>query len=254
MPRASSWAIKSCNLPLFKALDKVNICPILYDSGRFASPVSTIMSDVIQAFSEEHVARLTGLTAHQLRHWDRTCFFMPSFASEDRREALSRVYSFKDLVSLRVLAVLRNQFGVSLQHLRQVSEKLGHLADDKWTKTTLYVLKKKVVFVDPETQVPREIVSGQYAIPIVLEVVIADTKRDVERFRERPQEKIGHIERHRQTAQNAAVVAGTRIPVAAIKRFHEAGCSAAQIIEQYPDLTEADIKAALDHKEKSAAA
>jgi hypothetical protein len=64
-----------------------------------------------------------------------------------------------------------------------------------------------VVFVDPQTQMPREIVGGQYAIPIVLEVVIADTKRDVERFRERPQEKVGHIERHRQTVQNAPVAA-----------------------------------------------
>jgi DNA-binding transcriptional MerR regulator len=100
--------------------------------------VSAIMSNIVQAFSEEHVERLTGLTVHQLRHWDRTGFFVPSFAAEDRREVLSRVYSFKDLVALRVLAVLRNQFGVSLQHLRQVSHKLSHLADDKWTQTTLY--------------------------------------------------------------------------------------------------------------------
>ena len=210
--------------------------------------------NVVQAFSEEHVERLTGLSVHQLRHWDRTGFFVPSFAAEDRREALSRIYSFKDLVSLRVLSVLRNQFGVSLQHLRQVSEKLSHLADDKWTTTTLYVLKKRVVFVDPETQAPREIVSGQYAIGIVLEAVISNTKRDVERFRQRPEEKFGRIERHRQTAQNAAVIAGTRIPVGAIKRFNEAGYSAKQIIEQYPDLTEADIEAALTYKESSAAA
>src|SRR5262245_27982087 len=115
---------------------------------------STIMSDIIQAFSEEHVARLTGLSVHQLRHWDRTEFFVPSFAADDRREPLSRVYSFKDLVALRVLSVLRNQFGVSLQHLRQVSRQLSHLEDDKWTKTTLFVLKKKVVFVDPDTQKP----------------------------------------------------------------------------------------------------
>jgi uncharacterized protein (DUF433 family) len=124
----------------------------------------------------------------------------------------------------------------------------------KWTKTTLYVLKKRVVFVDPETQAPREIVSGQYAIGIVLKAVISDTKRDVERFRERPREKIGHIERHRQTVQNAPVLAGTRIPTAAIKRFHEAGYTTKQIIEQYPDLTEKDIEAALAHEKKIAAA
>ena len=135
-----------------------------------------------------------------------------------------------------------------------MSTKLSHLEDDKWTKTTLYVLKKKVVFVDPETQVPREIVSGQYAIGIALDAVISDTKRDVERFRERPREKIGQIERHRQVAQNAAVIAGTRIPVAAIKRFHEAGYSVDQIIDQYPDLAKKDVEAALAHQDKNAAA
>lgn len=133
------------------------------------------------------------------------------------------MYSFKDVVSLRVLSTLL-KLGVSLQHLRVVSRKLSHLADDKWTQTTLYVLKRKVVFVDPETKTPREVVSGQYAIPsIVLAAVISDTERAVEEFRQRPRDTIGRIERHRQTVQNAAVVAGTRITVAAIKRFNEAG-------------------------------
>src|SRR5262245_51687317 len=101
---------------------------------------------VIQAFSEEHVERLTGLTVHQLRHWDRTGFFTPSFAEENRNAAFSRIYSFRDVASLRVLAILRKQ-DVSLQHLRKVSTKLSHLGDERWIKTTLYVLKKRVVFI-----------------------------------------------------------------------------------------------------------
>jgi hypothetical protein len=52
------------------------------------------------AFSEEHVQRLTGITIHQLRYWDKTGFFHPEFAADDRRAAFSRVYSFKDVVSL----------------------------------------------------------------------------------------------------------------------------------------------------------
>jgi len=113
--------------------------------------MAAIMNTVISAFSEDHVERLTGLSVHQLRHWDRTGFFTPAFADENRKVAFSRVYSFKDIASLRVLSVLRNQYGVSLQHLRQVSHKLSHLDDSKWTRTTLYVLKKKVLFTDPET-------------------------------------------------------------------------------------------------------
>jgi MerR HTH family regulatory protein len=56
-------------------------------------------TDVIRA---DQAAKLTGLTVHRLRHWDRTGFFVPSFAAKNRRSPFSRVYSFKDLLSLRL--------------------------------------------------------------------------------------------------------------------------------------------------------
>lgn len=209
---------------------------------------------IVAAFTEEHVQRLTGLSARQLRYWDRTDFFVPSFAEENRRVPYSRVYSFKDLVALRVLSVLRNQYGVPLQHLRKVADKLSHLADDKWVTTTLYVLNRKVVFQDPDSEELREVVSGQYVIGIPLKTIIADTERDVAQLRRRPAEKIGMIERSRRVAHNAPVVAGTRIPVSAIRNFHEAGYSVAQILGEYPDLTEQDVAAALSDGKNSAAA
>jgi DNA-binding transcriptional MerR regulator len=135
--------------------------------------MTSTFGNVISAFSEEQVERLTGLTKFRLRYWDRTDFFTPSLAEENRRLAYSRVYSFRDLASLRVLSVLLNQYNVSLQHLRQVSRKLTHLAENKWTGTTLYVLKRKVLFVEPGEETPREIVSGQYALGIPLEKVLA---------------------------------------------------------------------------------
>ncbi len=208
---------------------------------------------VIQAFSEEHVERLTGLTANQLRHWDRTGFFTPSFADENRKAAFSRIYSFRDIASLRVLAILRKK-DVSLQHLRKVSEKLSHLGDDRWIKTTLYVLKKKVVFIEPETEKPREIVSGQYTFEIRLIDVSADVQKDIDALRRRDDSKIGKVERNRWVAHNAFVIAGTRIPVSAIKNFHDAGYSVAQILKEYPDITDRDVEAAISHAEKEAAA
>ena len=207
---------------------------------------------IIQAFSENQVARLTGLTAHQLKSWDRTGFFAPSFADENRKTPFSRIYSFRDVASLRVLAELRKQ-DVSLQHLRKVSQKLSHLGDDKWIKTTLYVLKKSVVFIEPESEKPREIVSGQYTFEIRLLDVSSDVQKAIEALRRRDESTIGKIERNRWVAHNAFVIAGTRIPVRAIKNFHEAGYTSAQIIREYPDLTERDIEAALSHAETEAA-
>jgi uncharacterized protein (DUF433 family) len=212
------------------------------------------ISSVVMAFSEEHVERLTGITVHQLRYWDKTDFFHPQFAADDRRVAFSRVYSFKDVVSLRVLNMLRNQHSVPLPHLRDVSKRLAHLADDRWTVTTLYVLKKRVYFDEPETGQKRELIGGQYALGIPLAVVVRDTERDVKEFHQRDVTKVGVIAKNRLVAHNAAVIAGTRISTTAIKRFRDAGYTTEQILLEYSDITERDVEAALAHEARSSAA
>lgn len=209
---------------------------------------------ILRAFSEESVKRLTGLTASQLRYWDRTEFFAPEFADDNRRLAYSRLYSFRDIVALRTLSVLRNQYSVPLQHLRKVADKLSHLGYDLWTNTTLYVLNKKVIFHEPGTELPREVVSGQYVLGLALKTIISDTTSDVEKMHRRDPEKIGRIERSRFIARNAWVIGGTRIPTAAIRRFKEAGYTEEQIIAEYPDLTLKDIRAALRHEKEHTAA
>lgn len=211
-------------------------------------------SNVIGAFSEEHAERLSGVSSAQLRRWDRLGFFKPSYAAENRHVVYSRVYSFKDLVALRVLNELRNNHGVSLQHLRQVAQTLGHLNDDLWSGTTLSVLNKRVVFNEPETSQSREVVSGQYVADIPLRVVISSTRKAVGELNKRGADDIGQIVRGKFNNRNAAVVAGTRIPVRAIRRFAEAGYTAAKIVREYPDLTVADVEAAIAYQGPGVAA
>lgn len=210
--------------------------------------------NVISAFTEDQAARLTGLTVHRLRHWDRTGFFIPSLAAQDRRVPFSRVYSFRDLVSLQILKALRIDLGCSLQHLRDVKEKLAHLGDDRWSHTTLHVLNKKVVFFDEERDEHREPVSGQIVLQIPLKVVRSDMRKAAKALGQRTDTEIGSIERHRNVNHNAAVIAGTRIPVAAIKRLAEDGYNVAQILEEYPSLTDKDVIAALRYDGKKSAA
>lgn len=205
--------------------------------------------NVIAAFTEEQVERLTGISVRQLRNWDRAKFFTPSMAYDDRSQPLSRLYSFRDVVSLKILNALRNELNVSLQHLRQVKERLAHLGDDMWSKTTLYVLNKKVAFENPETRAKEEVVSGQGILQIPLEVVTGDMRRAVDELRKRDQELVGQIEKKKGVANNKPVIAGTRIPVSTIKAFAAEGYSVAQIREEYPTLTEADIIAAINHKD-----
>lgn len=205
------------------------------------------ISNVVAAFSEEQIERMVGLTKSRLRYWARTEFFKPSFAEEDLRLPYSRFYSFKDVVALRTLELLRVQNGVPLQQLRKVAEKLSHLKDDLWVKTTLFVVNKTVIVVNSETGQPQEVVSGQYLLGIPLAKVISDTERDVVAFRRRPENSQGKVSRNRAVVRNAWVVSGTRIPVASIIRLSEDGYSADDIIAEYPDLTPDDIRAALSH-------
>jgi uncharacterized protein (DUF433 family) len=209
---------------------------------------------VIAAFSEEQAERLTGISKIQLRYWDRTRFFSPSFADEDRRQAYSRVYSFRDVVCLNILNTLRNEAKVSLPHLREVKEKLAHLGDDMWAKTTLYVLNRRVIFDNPETKKREEIVTGQGILQIPLEVVRGKMADAVKLLWARDKTKVGAVEKLRTVAHNQPVVAGTRIPVRAIKNFAEAGYSVKKIIEEYPSLTPEDIQAALAYKIENKAA
>lgn len=203
------------------------------------------MSDVvIGAFSEEHAEQLTGISRAQLRRWDRIGFLQPSYALDDRGAPFSRMYSFRDLVALRVLNDLRNNKKVPLQHLRKVAEHLSHLGDAKWTSTTLWVLGRRVVFEDPATKLKTEVVSGQRVLDIPLRVVISDTKRAIQALNRRGGDDLGRVVRSRFVMQNEPVFSGTRVPVAAVRRYLDAGYSAEKVIREFPQLTAADVEAA----------
>lgn len=205
---------------------------------------------VLAAFTENHVQHLTGLTKRQLRYWHDTGFFMPSAPAA----AYGRYYAFRDVVGLRTIAELMKTHRVSLQHLRKVAEKLDHMRADLWTRTTLYVINRKVVIHEPGTRKPREVVSGQYVLGIPLKRVQAEARAEAEKLLRRAHGDAGKIVRLPGVAGRAPVMAGTRIPVTAILRFTAEGFTPTQIVAEYPDLTVADVEAALLHGQKDVAA
>ena len=211
------------------------------------------ISNVVAAFSEAQVERFTKLSQRRLRYWAKTGFFGPSFVEERPRLPYSRLYSFRDVVALRTLEMLRIQNNVPLQHLRTAAKELSHLKDELWTSTKLYVADRRVVFVNPESEDLQKVVSKQYVLAFSLKEVIEHTERDVARLRERSPDIIGKIQRHRSIARNAWTIAGTRIAVGSIRRLSEDGYSTSQIIDEYPDLTERDVEAALAHDATQAA-
>lgn len=203
------------------------------------------MSNIISAFSAEQAERLTGLSSAQLREWDAAGFFQPSYAAENRRSPYSRVYSFEDLVGLRVLSILRNTHRVSLQHLKAVARKLADYAPQPWSELTLYVLNKEVHFRNPSDGLVQGAVSGQLAVPVPISSVVEDVKARAAKLRERDKDTVGQVERHRFVVHNEAVVAGTRIPLSTVRSFADAGYSVEEILAEYPSLTREDVETAL---------
>lgn len=202
---------------------------------------------LVETFSEEMASRLTGVSVRQLRYWDKDGFFSPSLADPDRSLAYSRLYSFRDIVALKVLNALRNDAKVPLQHLREVKVTLMSLGEKLWGETTLYVHNKRVVFVNPETDTLEEVVSGQGILQIPLAIASSNMRDAINRLKQRSPDQIGKLERRRKIAHNQLVIAGTRIPVENVKAFAAEGYSIERIKLEYPTLTEADIQAAVNY-------
>ena len=90
----------------------------------------TEITNVMSAFSADQVVKLTNLTIRQLAYWDNLGFFMPQYAADDRRSPYSRIYSFKDVVGLRTLSVLKRIYKCTLPHLREVAKRLSEYSRD----------------------------------------------------------------------------------------------------------------------------
>ncbi len=80
---------------------------------RYAPPMTTVAQD----FSIDDAAKLADLSKVRVIDWDKTGFLRASIPP--KRRGISRRYTFRDVVALRVASELRDA-GVSLQMLRKV--------------------------------------------------------------------------------------------------------------------------------------
>jgi len=73
-------------------------------------------------YNTETVAKVTGLSRRQVDYWDGIHFIKPSVA-DARGKGSVRLYSFEDLVQLKVAKALREN-GISLQRIRKAIQYL----------------------------------------------------------------------------------------------------------------------------------
>jgi uncharacterized protein (DUF433 family) len=199
---------------------------------------------VIGAFSEEQTEHLAKVSRHQLREWANRGLLKPSYGVEDSHVPYGRIYSFRDVVSARVLGQLR-AFNVPYRELVAVHKKLSAKSDAPWASAVLYVCGKEVVVAEPGTRHRHKLLTGQQVFDIPLKVAISGVREAIAKLNERTDNKRGKIDRERFVAQGQYVIKGTRIPASLIASFARAGYTTEQILREYPDLAAEDVAAAL---------
>jgi uncharacterized protein (DUF433 family) len=208
--------------------------------------VSSIRADSdtaieIQAFTADRVRTLTGLSARQLQYWDERGFIGPSLTTRKGR-GRKRLYSFPDLVALKVASQLRKS--VSLQLLRRVADHLRELNySQPLAEVRFFVVGDRLLFREAEMtwegRQPTQSVA-EYTIPVP--AIAAELAGQIALLRQRP---VGEIEKRRGALGGQPLIKGTRIPVAAIHRLTRDGADRTEILALYPDLDPADLDAAL---------
>ncbi len=139
---------------------------------------------VQEGFTAEQACRLTNCTHHQLRYWDRVNLVKPSLQNTGGRPGVRRLYSFRDLVALRVVRGLLDN-GMSLQRVRRAWEYLrrnasmdDHLADVKLVTdgSTIFAVTRD------EGELMDALREGQLAFVIAIDGIAQAVEEDVSRF------------------------------------------------------------------------
>lgn len=200
---------------------------------------------VLHYFTKDQAARLTGLKPRRIGYWIQTGVFTPE-AFEPGTPGHAQVYTFRDVVTLRTLAILRDRYGIPLEHLRRVARWLRDKRDRPLSALRFYVAGREVFFHDEKDQVLR---SGrrpyQTAVALDLEQIAHDVRERLADLSRRRPNQIGQITRQRLVAHRQPVIAGTRIPVSLIAALLRAGYTPEDVRREYPTLTEEDIAAVI---------
>jgi DNA-binding transcriptional MerR regulator len=140
--------------------------------------------EVDDGFTAQQASKLTNCTPHQLRYWDRVQLVVPSIQSTGGRPGVRRLYSFRDLVALRVVRSLLDN-GMSVQRVRRAWDYLrrnadfeGHLAEVKLVtdgSTIFHVAQDEGELLDA-------LRDGQLAFFVAIDTITRSVEEDVSRF------------------------------------------------------------------------
>lgn len=212
------------------------------------------MAMMVDAFSQDLVRRITGLSKRQLEYWDATDVIKPSVA-EHTGWGRPRLYSYRDLIKLKVAAAMRDA-GKLPSNMKQTMDALEARGFEDPFVTITFVLTKdgnRLAWIDPVTGQLLDAHHGQEVDQTVesFGLKLRDLRTGLEEsIQEIMERRHGRVGRVRNLKGNQFVVEGTRVPTAKIAAVADAGWSRPRIRAAFPNLTDSDVDAALRHEGK----
>lgn len=203
------------------------------------------MADPILALDSERASGLTGIPRSTLTHWENRGVFKASYVDPNPRAPNRRIYSFRDIVSLRALAVIRRDAKVSFRDVLEASAYLSKFYESPWSDLKFGLASGKLVFWNPERKAWSG-ASGQQVLELNVEGIPEEIRRSIPDALARDPSHYGVITTNRYVQHNRPIIAGTRIPTESVWSLHRSGYTEDQILDEYPHLTVEDVRAALD--------
>ncbi len=200
-------------------------------------------TEELLAFPDTRAAKIARISLRRLRYWEENGLVTPSIKRQLSLHNTVRLYSFQDLLSLLVVSELRTERGMSLQHIRRLVKHLQSRGYESPLRELKFAtVGREIYFQHPDGAWEGDIRPDQ----IVLEktILLDPLRARIDAATRRPAKDAGRVVRRRGVHGSKPIFAGTRIPVAAVQNYLQAGYELEAIIEEYPSLTEADIEAA----------
>jgi DNA-binding transcriptional MerR regulator len=137
-----------------------------------------------EGFTAQQASNLTNCTQHQLRYWDRVGLVTPSVQETGGRPGVRRLYSFRDLVALRVVRSLLDN-GMSVQRVRRAWDYLRRHADfDTHLAEVKLVTDGHTIFrvAEDDDELLDALRDGQLAFFVAIDSITRSVEEDVTRF------------------------------------------------------------------------
>ena len=157
----------------------------------------------MEGFTAQQTSRFTGCTAHQLRYWDRIGLVKPSVQATGGRPGVRRLYSFRDLVALKVVKSLL-EHGMSLQRVRRAYSYLRKKAalEDHLSEVKLVTDGKSIFKIcRTDGELLDALKEGQLAFFLAIDEIAAGVDGRVAEYLYDREEFVGALRRVEQALE-----------------------------------------------------